>query len=382
MWPMKRPAVQEVRLALPDGSRHDLHNGREPLQRRSSLFSRNRLERQSSTPSVLATVLLVALALLTVAALLIADPAGVTSPRAHDARPVTAPFGGNPHAFGLSPSTGAQGAAQVHQIEGLLGRKVDLVNFFLGWNDPGFDTKALDQIEALGALPEVTWEPWDYRRGTNQGHYALSRIIAGDFDGYIRSWARAAAAWGKPLMLRFAQEMNGNWYPWGAAVNGNSPGEYVQAYRHIHKLFTSVGATNVIWVWSPNILYPGGVSLSSVYPGNAYVNWIGVDGYNWGTSIPRRGGWRSPSAVFVPTLNALKRLAPTKPVMIAETASAEQGGNKADWITNLFTLLQHYSEVKAVVWFNYVNGPTDWQITSSKTSVQAMANSLSSDWQR
>ena len=106
-----------------------------------------------------------------------------------------------------------------------------------------------------------------------------------------------------------------------------------------------------------------------------------MDGYNWGTSIPREGRWRSPSAVFVPTLNALKRLAPTKPVMIAETASAEQGGNKADWITDLFTLLQHYPEVKAVAWFNYANGPTDWQITSSKSSVQAMATSLSSDWQ-
>ena len=133
----------------------------------------------------------------------------------------------------------------------------------------------------------MTWEPSDYRLGTNQPRYALSRIIAGDFDGYIRSWAKAAKAWGKPFMLRFAQEMNGNWNPWGVAVNGNKPGQYVQAYRHIHKLFTSVGATNVIWVWSPNILYPGGASLSSVYPGNPYVNWIGVDGYNWGTSVPQ-----------------------------------------------------------------------------------------------
>ena len=352
MWPMKRPAVQAVRLALPDGSRQGLWHGGELLHRRSSLRSR-RLERSSNTASVLGTVLLVAVPLLIVAGLLIATPAGVTLPRAGDARSVGAPFGGRPHAFGLSPSTGPQGAAQVRQIEGLVGRKIDLVNFYLGWNFPGFDTKALDQIEALGALPEVTWEPWDYHRGTNQGHYALSRIIAGDFDGYIRSWARGAAAWGKPLMLRFAQEMNGNWYPWGAAVNGNSPGEYVQAYRHIHKLFTSVGATNVIWVWSPNILYPGGVSLSSVYPGNAYVNWIGVDGYNWGTSVPKRGGWRSPSNVFVPTLNILKRLAPSKPIMIAETASAEQGGSKADWIKDLFTLLHHYPDVKAVAWLNY-----------------------------
>ena len=138
----------------------------------------------------------------------------------------------------------------------------------------------------------------------------------------------------------------------------------------------------MIWVWSPNGLYPGGASLSSVYPGNPYVNWIGVDAYNWGTSVPHRGGWRSPSAIFVPTLDALKRLAPSKPVMIAETGSAEQGGSKAIWITDLFELLQHYPEVKAVVWFNYNKGGTDWQITSSKASVQAMATSLATLWRR
>jgi len=352
----------------------------EQFHRRSSAFSRHRFERHWSAASTL-TVLLVAVPLLIVAVLVFATPAGEKLPRA-EARSVASPFGGRPHAFGLSPSTGPQGSAQVRLIEDLLGRKVDLVNFYLGWNFGGFDTKALDDIEALGALPEVTWEPWNYRLGSHQGRYALSRIIAGSFDGYIRSWAKAAAAWGKPFMLRFAQEMNGNWYPWGAAVNGNNTGEYVQAYRHVHKLFTSVGATNVIWVWSPNILYPGSVSLSSVYPGNSYVNWIGVDGYNWGTRAPRKGGWRSPSAVFVPTLNALKRLAPTKPVMIAETACAEQGGSKSAWITNLFKLLNNYPEVKAVAWFNYDKGRTDWQITSSKAAVRAMLTSLASSWRR
>ena len=62
--------------------------------------------------------------------------------------------------------------------------------------------------------------------------------------------------------------------------------------------------------------------------------------------------------------------------MIAETGSAEQGGSKAIWITDLFELLQHYPEVKAVVWFNYNKGGTDWQITSSKTSVRGDGNQL------
>jgi hypothetical protein len=377
---MKRTGVPGAPEEHPEGSGHgQARRGERPNPRTSAL--QRQVKRSRRGVSILVAALFAVL-LVAVPVVLAATPARTTAPDGVSQRsgagphPVDFPFGSDPHVFGLSPSTGSQGTAQVRGIEHLLGRKVNVVNFYAGWTHAGFATRALDAVDALGAVPQVTWEPWNYRLGTKQARYALSRIVAGDFDGYIRGWAKAAAKWGKPLLLRFAQEMNGTWYPWGATVNGNTAGEYVRAYRHV----ASVKATNVIWVWSPNILYPGAVSLSSVYPGNAYVNWIGVDGYNWGTSLPHKGGWRSPAAVFVPTLDALKRLAPTKPVMIAETASAEQGGSKAAWITNLFKLLQKYPEVRAVSWFNYNKGGTNWKITSSKTAVRAMKNSLAKYW--
>ena len=337
MWPMKRPAVQQVRLALPDGSRHDLRNGREPLHRRSSLFSRNRLERPSSTHSVLGTVLLVALALLTVAAFLIADPAGVTLPRAHDARPTTEPFGGNPHAFGLSPSTGAQGAAQVHQIEGLLGRKVDLVNFYLGWNVPGFDTKALDQIEALGALP-----------GGDVGALGLPpryepkplRLVAHNRRRLRRlhtSWARSAAAWGKgrSAALRPRDERQlvpvvcGCQRQYPCSITSTPTGTFTTSSRlRVPTTSCGFGAQTSSIPVSTFVDLPRHQLRQLRRPRRVQLR----------HKLPRTGGWRSPSAVFVPTLNALKRLAPTKPVLITETASAEQGGKKANWITDLFTL--------------------------------------------
>ena len=167
MSPMKQPAVHEVRLALPEGSRQGVWHGRDLLRRRSSLRTW-RLERPSNTASVLGTVLLVAVPLLIVAGLLISIPSGVASRHAAERRDVISPYRVPTHAFGLSPSTGRHGSAQVRQIEHLLGRKVDIVNFYAGWPEPGFQSKALDVIEALGALPEVTWEPSDYRLGTNQ----------------------------------------------------------------------------------------------------------------------------------------------------------------------------------------------------------------------
>ena len=105
----------------------------------------------------------------------------------------------------------------------------------------------------------------------------------------MRRWATQIKAWGKPLMLRFAHEMNGDWYPWSEGVNGNGAGQYVAAYRRVVTLFRSVGATNVTWVWSPNVAYPGSVPLSRLFPGDGYVDRTGLDGYNWAPPT-RRGG--------------------------------------------------------------------------------------------
>ena len=76
-------------------------------------------------------------------------------------------------------------------------------------------------------------------------------MIAGTYDAYIREFAEGARDWGHPFFLRFNWEMNGDWFPWAERVNGNQPGEYVAAWRHVHDIFTAVGATNATWVWCP-----------------------------------------------------------------------------------------------------------------------------------
>ena len=91
----------------------------------------------------------------------------------------------------------------------------------------------------------------------DEPNFQLADVIDGTYDSYIREFAEAAAAWGHPFFLRFDWEMNGCWFPWSEGVNGNQPGEYVAAWRHVHDIFTSVGATNATWVWCPNI-DPGG----------------------------------------------------------------------------------------------------------------------------
>lgn len=289
----------------------------------------------------------------------------------------TAPPG---HLFGLSSTGPDQGITTAQATAASIGRHLDVVNFYQAWvwNTP-LPVTELHAIAAGGAEPEITWEPWDPRLGATQPAYALTAITGGAYDAYITGWARAAAAYGQPLLLRFAHEMNGTWYPWAPAVNGGTPAAYIAAYRHVHDLFTAAGATNVDWVWSPNITQGQPTALDQLYPGPGYVDLIGVDGYNGGTDVPYMGGWRTPQQVFAPTLQALQQLAPTVPIVINETGSSENGGNKPDWITQLVPYLASDPQVTGLIWFDFdTPGQADWRLATSTASLNAARTALSS----
>lgn len=183
----------------------------------------------------------------------------------------------------------------------------------------------MNSVRARGAVPLITWEPWAWGGGTEQPAYSLDRIAAGDFDAHITQWGQALTAWGYPVQLRFAHEMNGNWYPWAEGVNGNQTGDYVNAWRHVHDVVAATGAGNVSWVWSPNVPYYGSTDLAGLL-------------YNWGTSASW-SGWISPQDLFAPGIAQLRALAPGVPILISETASSEAGGDKAAWNTALVSYL-------------------------------------------
>jgi beta-mannanase len=237
------------------------------------------------------------------------------------------------------------------------------------------DVAGLDAVAARGATPLVTWEPWRWGGGTSQPAYSLARITAGAYDGYLRSWAKGLRGWGKPVYLRFAHEMNGDWYPWSERVNGNRPGDYVAAWRHVRAVFDAQKVTNVRWVWSPNVTYPGSTDLRSLFPGSRYVDVVAVDGYNWGTAASW-STWTTPEQLFGPTLTELRAIAPGVPVALAEVASAEQGGSKAEWVTGLFAWMRAQPDLAFFVWFDQAK-EADWRIDSSPASAAAFAAAVS-----
>lgn len=135
-------------------------------------------------------------------------------------------------------------------------------------------------------MPLVSWQPWDGIHVEN-ARFAFRTIIHGKHDTYLRAWAEGAAAWGlqdprNVLYLRFAHEMNGGWVGWSAFHNGNTTNQFIRAWRHVVTIFRGAGATNVRFVWSPNEPGPGSTPYRKLYPGDAYVDWVGFSSYNWG----------------------------------------------------------------------------------------------------
>jgi beta-mannanase len=259
--------------------------------------------------------------------------------------------------FGLNvPSLPALDAS-----EAALRARPAIIGTFADWSHaPDFPTGLARSINDRGAVPLISWEPWDWDGGAEQPAYALRRILAGDHDALIDRWAREIAAYRRPVLLRFAPEMNGDWRPWSIGVNGNQARGYVATWRYVRERFAHAGATNTVWVWNPIVAYPGSTPLRELFPGADQVDWLAVDGYNWGSA--RDWGWQSYADIFAPTVDALRALAPRRPLMIAETGSAPDP-RKASWVTDTLTSARA-DGVGAVVWFEF-SKETDWRLSES-----------------
>jgi hypothetical protein len=265
------------------------------------------------------------------------------------------------------------GTSTWNMFEAHTGKPLSILHFGqpAPWNH-AFESEPFELTRARGALSLLDLE--------SEGA-TLAEIAAGAKDASISVWAGAVKSYGRPFFLRWDWEMNGKWFQWGAEAAAN-PSSYVNAWRHFHDLAEAQGATNITWVWCPNEVFTGSTPLNQLYPGDAYVDWTCMDGYNFGTNEIKPETWRSFASIFSATYSELLSLAPTKPIMIGETASTEVGGAKASWITDaLLTQLPNaFPKVKAVVWFNK-NEPAgskrwDWQIESSASSQTAFANGI------
>ena len=279
----------------------------------------------------------------------------------------------------------------VLQFEQTVGKPVSMIHFASPFANCSlwprclfypFPTDELGKVRHQGAIPVLSWSSQSVPSQLDQSEFQLADVAEGKFDDYILYFANAAKAWGSPFFLRFNWEMNGDWFPWAERANGNRRGDYVAAWRHVHDIFATAGAKNVSWIWCPNVDPDGTLQgVASLYPGDAYVDWTCLDGYNWGTNPGASGpgsslrGWKSFHRLFHSTYRKIvKRIAPTKPMIVGEVASSEYGGSKARWIRNMFRRLpSRYPRIRALLWFEKYDSSMDWPVGTSQAAVRAFS---------
>jgi hypothetical protein len=248
-----------------------------------------------------------------------------------------------------------------------IGKAPNIVAYYVPWGQPVNQTWILETLQA-GALPLIQFEP---------ATPSIASIAAGSTDAYTQSLAQTIRALNVPVVVSFGHEMNGDWYAWGTTKT--TPASFVKAWQRLHGIFVKAGATNAIWLWNVNVTYPvPNIPLKPLYPGDAYVDWIGVTGYfNIGA-----GGRSTYNTLFVPTMDEVRGFT-KKPFLLAETGASPSSEKPAE-IESLFAGVQDHSDVLGFVWFDYDKtgqNEADWMIDSDATSASTFARlAKGSDW--
>ena len=161
-------------------------------------------------------------------------------------------------------------------------------------------------------------------------------------------------------MIRLMHEMNGTWYPWGVNVNGNTPADYVRAWRHVHRIFDRAGARNVSWIWSINNLE----RIDGREPRHRrllprrrkYVDWVSTSGFNWGNAY-EWSSWRD-GRPAVPRHLPRSSSRFGKPIMICEIGTTGDGGDARAWIRQTFQTPARLATrgCSAVLWYDDIDG--------------------------
>jgi hypothetical protein len=261
--------------------------------------------------------------------------------------------------------TPAGAKAAVEALEGHLGRTLDINHNFYPWEEE-FPTEVERWDLENGRLPMISW---------NGKGVPSSEIAAGRHDPLIIDRAERVKELGKPVLIRWFWEMDGR----KKAEWAQSPETYIAAWRHIFEIFEDRGATNVSWVWCPNASAFRDGEAQAFYPGDAYVDWVCADGYNW---APGRPGddWRPFREIFDGFYAWASQQ--KKPIMVGEFGVQEGAspGEKAAWVADAQRSIKaEFPLIKAVVYFN-ADKDYDWRMNTSDSAYEAFKQMANDPW--
>ncbi|MFN8546662.1 MAG: glycosyl hydrolase [Candidatus Eisenbacteria bacterium] len=233
-----------------------------------------------------------------------------------------------------------------------------------------FWAEACNMIREHDAVPVVSLELWGWRERKAD---PLSEIASGKYDEHFHQWARDARAFGTPVMLRFGFEMNGDWFGWSGR-----PDLFIAAWRRVHDIFREEQATNVLWMFAPNCMSvpdTGENSIPKYWPGDEYVDWLAVDGYNFGEHHDQWHHWQPLGEILAPVLDLYAKERPNLPVLVSEFGCAPgDPGERAAWISDAARALADRPQVKGAIWFHFDKrreGEPNWTFWDDPDEVRA-----------
>lgn len=286
----------------------------------------------------------------------------------------------------------------IEEFEEDTGQRLDIVDVYLDWFTPVANvTSTLHHIFDAGATPSLTWEAQTLTtpqilNGSRGLPLRDGRTVT--VDDYLAEFATGACEVAEQedgvFVLRILHEMNGGWFAWGVSYTTgsgerpNTPESYKQAWIKIHDAFDERCGDHVRFVWAVNHASVGpGTDFTNTFPGSAYVDYVAIDGYNWGSDA--WWGWQDFDTLFRPAYCAVTALT-DKPLYVAETASSEHGGDKAAWIETFFDKRASYPRLSGLVWLNdhkyesETDGMMDWRVQSSEAALDAFRDGAAT-WQ-
>jgi mannan endo-1,4-beta-mannosidase len=227
---------------------------------------------------------------------------------------------------GFPPNTG-----HLITLERATGVLATAVSFYMSLGK-ALDLHAVSSLRASGVLPIVE---------IDSDKISLADIAAGTEDNVLKSYARQVASVHGTVAIDFDHEFNGPWFDW--AYTHESAASFIAAWRHIVTIFRRNGATNVAWVWDPNVSARSTTAIRPWYPGNSWVTMIGLDGYFYSPKDTF-------STVFGPTLKQVRSFT-QKPIIIVETG-VDPSANRSEQISDLFKGARE-AGIVGLIWFDY-----------------------------
>jgi mannan endo-1,4-beta-mannosidase len=258
----------------------------------------------------------------------------------------------------------------LHSLQKSAGKNVKTVSTYLTVGR-GLDPKLVALAQTKGVKLLISWLPDKGTDSTKAPGYRLSAIAAGKFDPELRALGKQIATLRHGAIVRPMPDANTPWYAWSGTANGNRPGDYVRAWKHVRTVLKKAAGAKVKLLWS---VYARSVpdnkqnALSAYFPGAKQVDLVGADGYNFGAAQGLT--WTAPADLFAPAYGVIQKLA-KKPFWISETGSTAKGGDEGAWIGALGQLGKTMPKLSGVVWYDVKDSTGDFRVPRSGAAAAA-----------